>query len=711
MYIKEIPALFYIKRLEEKIMGQNIVLQLINNMALLMALSIVYELSYVLPSKLIKYASVIKGIIIGVIGVGIMSIPFTLTSGIVFDTRSILISVSALIFGMLPTVIASIITIIYRIILGGMGTLPGIATILSSAAIGLLVRKILNTRTVGFLKIYGFGFIVHIVMLLCMFLLPWPTSIEVIREISLPVLLIYPIGTVVLSMLLLRQKKQREIQKTINEYQSQYESLFKNNHAVMLIIRPTDGQIVNANPAAEQFYGWALEDLKKMNVNQINTLNDDEKLKKLMGDTINDISNHYHFKHKKASGELVDVEVYSGPIVIQGETLLYSIIHDESERMRYMNALEESEQQFRNLVEGAPESIFIHISGKFVFLNQYAVSLFGASSYKELLGKPVLERFHPDYHKAIKKRISASMRGETNPPHNETIALKLDGTPVFVEDTGIKITFEGKEGIIVFARDITERKKMEENIKQAEAQSRQQQKLESIGILAGGVAHEINNPINGIINYAQLILDETLPDTTASTYASEIIHESERISEIVKNLLEFSRFERQSHSYASIYDIIDHTVSLVRTIIKKDQIDLILDLEENLPMIKCRSQQIQQVIMNLLTNARDATNEKYPNVHPNKAIILSCKQFISNNRKWIRIIVEDRGKGIPNELHEKIFEPFFSTKPKDMGTGLGLSISFGIIKEHHGEIRIDSCENLYTKFIIDLPVDNGWELI
>ena len=276
--------------------------------------------------------------------------------------------------------------------------------------------------------------------------------------------------------------------------------------------------------------------------------------------------------------------------------------------------------------------------------------------------------------------------------------------------SAIPILYNNTPSAIVFARDITDRLKLEKSQQSLEAQLRNQQKLEAIGTLAGGVAHEINNPLSGILNYAQLILDELPIDTSSAVYASEIIHETERISEIVKSLLQFSRQEKQSHSYAGIYDIINHTILLIQTIIKKDQIELILDIEENLPNIKCRSQQIQQVLMNLLTNARDALNEKYPEFNENKMILLSCRQFTADNRRWIRITVEDQGNGVPMELREKIFEPFFSTKPKELGTGLGLSISFGIVKDHHGQIHIESEPGKYTRFIVELPVDNGWDL-
>jgi signal transduction histidine kinase len=114
--------------------------------------------------------------------------------------------------------------------------------------------------------------------------------------------------------------------------------------------------------------------------------------------------------------------------------------------------------------------------------------------------------------------------------------------------------------------------------------------------------------------------------------------------------------------------------------------------------------------MNLLTNARDALNEKYPGYHEDKVIRLLCNQYEDEGRKWIRITVIDHGNGIPERLREKIFEPFFSTKPKDKGTGLGLSISYGIVKDHHGRLTFDTREGAHTNFYLDLPADNGWDL-
>jgi PAS domain S-box-containing protein len=259
------------------------------------------------------------------------------------------------------------------------------------------------------------------------------------------------------------------------------------------------------------------------------------------------------------------------------------------------------------------------------------------------------------------------------------------------------------EGVVLNARDITETRKLEEQLVQS-------QKIESIGTLAGGVAHEINNPINGIMNYAQLICDQAGPDDPARQFAGEIIHETRRVAAIVRNLLTFARHEKHSHSSARLSDIVAAVLSLVQTVMRHDQIDLKVDIPEDLPAIKCRSQQIQQVLMNLMTNARDALNERYPGHSPEKRLNLFARVVVKEGQRFIRTTVEDTGAGIPAEIRERIFDPFFTTKPKENGTGLGLSISYGIIRDHGGQLRLESEAGQPTRFHVDLPVDNGWAL-
>jgi PAS domain S-box-containing protein len=230
------------------------------------------------------------------------------------------------------------------------------------------------------------------------------------------------------------------------------------------------------------------------------------------------------------------------------------------------------------------------------------------------------------------------------------------------------------------------------------------QKLESLDTLAGGVAHEINNPIMGIMNYAQLIIDrlpEGVPDI--ARFANEIVRETQRIADIVNNLLRFARQEKQQHSPAQIVDIVEQTLALVRAIMRRDNIVIETELPAVLPRIPCRSRQIQQVLMNLLTNARDALNTRYPQADPGKWIRVTAARCEREGRPWVRLSVADHGCGIPEADRPRIFDPFFTSKEPGHGTGLGLAISFGIVREHGGRIAVESRQGQGARFDVELP--------
>ena len=691
-------------------MNEITIIKLINNVALIMSLSVFNNVGHLLFKVRGRIAQIFDGVTIGAIGIALMIVPMSITPNLVVDTRSILLSVTALVFGFVPTVIAASITILYRVyMVGGIGTITEISIILSVTLFGLFWRKYVVTtiRNYRVVSLYVFGIVTHIIMLFCFFTMPFEQAVNSIRTLAMEILLIFPLGTLLLGTLLIAQNEQQEIRIKAEEADMQFRDLFENNHASMLIVEPKSGKIRDANSAAAKFYGWSRDTILAMNINQINTMTADE-MKMELDKKARLKRNYFEFKHRKSDGSYADVEEYTGPINKYGNRLLYSIIHDVTDQVRARHELEVSENRFRSLVERAPYAIFIETERRFAYLNGLANQLFGIQSSEELIGTSIKARFHPDYNEMIHGWIlELSELHETVPPA-DMVFLKVDGTAVDVNAVAVPIHFEGKNGTLFFAMDTTQLKGLEKLKKDWEMQMRQQQKLEAIGTLAGGVAHEINNPLNGILNYAQLILDQIDPSSESATFAHEIVNETERISGIVRNLLQFSRMEKQSHSLASIYDIVDNTTSLIRTIIKKDNIVLDFQLDKDLPEIKCRSQQIQQVLMNLLTNARDALNDRYPGVDEHKRIELRCHLSTQDNKNWLVMRVTDYGCGIPDSVKTRIFEPFFSTKPKDKGTGLGLSISYGIVKDHNGEIIVDSIVNQYTTFSVRLPIDNDW---
>ncbi|MCA9699232.1 MAG: HAMP domain-containing histidine kinase, partial [Myxococcales bacterium] len=221
-------------------------------------------------------------------------------------------------------------------------------------------------------------------------------------------------------------------------------------------------------------------------------------------------------------------------------------------------------------------------------------------------------------------------------------------------------------------------------------------------------AHEINNPVQGIMNYAELIAGNTGDVETVLEFADEITIEAQRVATIVRNLLAFSRQEReQTMEDVDAGKLIEATLSLIHAVLRKDQIEISVDVQPGLPPIRCRLQQIQQIVMNLVTNARDALNERYPGYDPNKRIVISAGRSPDpgpdKNQSRVRITVADQGAGIPGEALARIFDPFFTTKGRDQGTGLGLSVSHGIAKEHGGNLSVETRRGEGTRFYLDLP--------
>jgi len=268
-------------------------------------------------------------------------------------------------------------------------------------------------------------------------------------------------------------------------------------------------------------------------------------------------------------------------------------------------------------------------------------------------------------------------------------------TPV-KDETG-KIT-----GILGIFWDITEKI-------QLQMEATRSRHMASLGELAAGVAHEINNPINGIINYAQILANKSGEQSKEKDIANRIKKESIRIANIVKSLLSFAMPGEYHNVKKSVHveEILTDTFILTEAQIYKEGIEMKLNLPKTLPEITVNAQQIQQVFLNLLSNARYALNEKYKEGHENKVIEISGEKITQKDIPCVRITFADHGIGIPANMLDKVMDPFFTLKPKGIGTGLGLSICHRIISEHGGKLTIESVEGEFTKLIIVLPAVVG----
>ncbi|MCX5863724.1 MAG: PAS domain-containing protein [Deltaproteobacteria bacterium] len=255
---------------------------------------------------------------------------------------------------------------------------------------------------------------------------------------------------------------------------------------------------------------------------------------------------------------------------------------------------------------------------------------------------------------------------------------------------------DGQTKALILLRDVTEEKMYR-------AETMRAGQLASIGELAAGVAHEINNPINGIINYAQLLQDDLTEGDPGAEMLDRIIKEGERIAYIVRNLLFFARQREEEAEVVAIEAIIHDSLSLIKHQLQKDGVIIHTDIPEDLPSIRVHPQQLQQVFLNLLSNARYALNQRYPGRDPGKKVEIRCRAVQSQGHAVLRTEITDYGAGIPPELLPQIFEPFFSSKKPGEGTGLGLSISAGLVRDFQGEIRVESEVGARTTLTIDLP--------
>ncbi len=381
---------------------------------------------------------------------------------------------------------------------------------------------------------------------------------------------------------------------------------------------------------------------------------------------------------------------------------------EHQKRREAEDALRALSSRQEAILVATPDIIMeVDCSKVYTWANPAGVEFFG----EDVIGKEAA--FYFEGAEPVYRIVQPLFDGDERVIYVESLQRRKDGEKRWLawHCRKLKDSQGNVTGALSTAHDITERKRSEEERQRMQAQLIQSQKLESIGTLAGGVAHEINNPIMGVMGYAQLIQDKLGPDSPVAEYVTEIGKEAERVAMIVKNLLSFARLDKQNSSPASLHDIVEATLSMIRAVLRHDQVMLEVNMPHNLPQIKCHSQQIQQVIMNLVTNARDALNQKYPGPDANKKVVISAMETTmslddSDRRiRAVRLTVEDHGSGIPEDLRTRIFEPFFTTKPRDKGTGLGLSINHGIVKDHGGLLSVESEIGQWTRFHVDLPVE------
>jgi two-component system cell cycle sensor histidine kinase/response regulator CckA len=676
-----------------------LILELLQNLALLITLAVGLQLlARHLASRPLLY-KLVAGVLFGVVAVAGMMTPMRFAEGIIYDGRSIVLSLAGLFGGPLAAGIAAVIPAAYRIHLGGPGALPGVLTIVEAGALGVALHYLRqrDERWVRPVNLWAVGVLVHAVMLA----LQWgllANGWEIVRQIGLPVLVLFPLGFVLIAQVMLDAERRRQADAGLREREERYRSLFEKNHAVMLLVDPHDGMIVDANAAAERFYGWPRAALTTKPMTEINTLSPGEVLAEMQR-ARHSQRNHFEFRHRLADGTERDVEVFSGPITVEGRELLYSIVHDVTERRRAERALRDSEARFRSLVEGAPDAIFVQTDGTFAYLNTAALRLFGATTADELLGQAVIDRFDPSIRALISERIRTLNVDKQQVPMIEERVVRLDGSLVPVEVAAVPTVFAGRDGAIVFVRDISGRKELEAQLLQA-------QKMEAVGRLAGGVAHDFNNMLQAILGHTELLQERMTAEHPFREPLEQIRLAAERSANLTRQLLAFARRQTIEPTVLDLNGTIADMLKMLQRMIGED-IDLLWKPAAAACTVRMDPSQLNQVLANLVVNARDAiqgvgkVTVETGHATFDAAYCAAHVGFLPG--RYVLLAVSDDGVGMDRATQARLFEPFFTTKPKDKGTGLGLATVYGIVRQNDGFINVYSEPGRGTTFRVYLP--------
>ena len=453
-------------------MNQDLWMSLANNAAMLLALFVVYEISNLFFSKNRLGREIINGLLIAVICIVIMSIPFHLMPGIVFDTRTILISVTALVMGIIPTSITVIIASVYRIIEGGSGVYAGVATILTSAFIGLIWRYFIKPQggKLRWLNIYGMSFLVHSIMLLCMFLLPYPQSINAIREISFPVMLIYPATAVLLSLLLIRQQERKSYQEDLAKSEEKYRNIAENITDVVWTMN-LNFQTTYISPSVQKLLGEAPElHMKKTleeklppdSIKKINLILKEELKKEKESGHDPYRTREVEIEHYKADGSVIWLSMNISFLRDKADNIIgfQGVSRDITERKLAEEALKASENKYHRYIDNAPDTIIISdSSGKIVDVNKAACTLTGYTK-QELLSMPANKLISADFNPLFAKY--QEIINQENYFHDEIQFIKKDGSLGWASVDSAEID---NEYYINFINDISYKKQAEINLK------------------------------------------------------------------------------------------------------------------------------------------------------------------------------------------------------------------------------------------------------
>ncbi len=357
-------------------------------------------------------------------------------------------------------------------------------------------------------------------------------------------------------------------------------------------------------------------------------------------------------------------------------------------------ALRASEEQYRAMFDASIDGLALwNAEGRIVDVNPALWRMHGYTR-EEFLMLPHRQLVHPSCHPAfddILRAVAAS-----KPFHAEVSDLRKDGSEFELEVHGVPMRYRGEPHVLTIARDISEKKRVAEELARQREALYHREKLAALGSLLAGVAHELNNPLSVVMARAVLLEESEHPPTRVA--ALKIRTAAERCARIVRTFLAMARQRRPERAPVAINDVLEAALEVLSYGLRSTGVEVVLDLAAELPLISADADQLHQVFMNLIVNAQQSLQDQ----RPPRRLRLASRLDTGGNA--IRVVIADNGPGVSEAIRARIFDPYFTTKPMGIGIGIGLSVSLGLVEAHGGTLAVECPQEGGAVFAVMLPV-------